>query len=27
MTLDFIENYRKKYFCTAHYLIVEDAKN
>ena len=27
MTLDFIENYRQKYFCTAHYLIAEDTKN
>jgi len=27
MTLDFIENYCKKYFCTAHYLIARDAKN
>jgi len=26
MRLDFIENYRKKYFCTAHY-IAKDAKN
>jgi len=21
MTLDFIENHRQKYFCTAHYLL------
>jgi len=27
MTLDFIENYRKKYFCTAHYLIAKDTKS
>jgi len=27
MTLNFIENHRQKYFCTAHYLIGEDAKN
>jgi len=27
MTLDFIETYRQKYFCTAHYLIAEDTKN
>jgi len=27
MTLDFIENHRQKYFCTAHYLIAKDAKN
>jgi len=27
MTLDFIENHRKKYFCTADYLIAKDAKN
>jgi len=27
MRLDFIENYRKKYVCTAHYLIAKDAKN
>jgi len=26
MRLDFIENYRKKYVCTAHY-IAKDAKN
>jgi len=26
MPLDFIENYRQKYFCTAHY-IAKDAKN
>jgi len=27
MTLDFIENYRKKYFCTVDYLIAKNAKN
>ena len=27
MTLDFIENHRQKYFCTAYYLIAKDAKN
>jgi len=27
MTLDFIENHRQKYFCTAHYLNAKDAKN
>jgi len=27
MTLDFIENHRQKYFCTAHYLIAKYAKN
>jgi len=27
MTLDFIENYPQKYFCTARYLIGEDTKN
>jgi len=27
MTLDFIENHRQKYFCTAHYLIAKDTKN
>jgi len=26
MSLDFIENHRQKYFCTAHY-IAKDAKN
>jgi len=26
MTLEFIENHRQKYFCTAHY-IAKDAKN
>jgi len=26
MPLDFIENHRQKYFCTAHY-IAKDAKN
>jgi len=26
MTLDFIENHRQKFFCTAHY-IAKDAKN
>jgi len=24
MALDFIENHRQKYFCTAHYLIFKD---
>jgi len=27
MRLDFIENHRQKYFCTAHYLIAKDTKN
>jgi len=27
MILDFIENHRQKYFCTAHYLIAKDAKS
>jgi len=27
MTLDFIENHRQKYFCTAHYLIAKDTTN
>jgi len=27
MTLDFIENHRQKYFCTAHYLIAKDTIN
>jgi len=27
MTLNFIENHRQNYLCTAHYLIVKDAKN
>jgi len=27
MTLDFIENHRQKYFCTAHNLIAKDTKN
>jgi len=27
MTLDFIENHRQKYFCTAYHLIDKDAKN
>jgi len=26
MALDFIENHRQKYFCTAHYSL-KDAKN
>jgi len=27
MTLDFINNHRRKDFCTAYYLIGKDAKN
>ena len=27
MTLDFIENHRQQYFCTAHYVIAKYAKN
>jgi len=27
MTLDFIENHRQKYLCTAHYLIAKDTTN
>jgi len=27
MTLNFIENHRQKYFCSAHYLIAKDVKN
>jgi len=27
MTLNFIENHRQKYFCTAHDLIAEDVNN
>jgi len=27
MTLDFIENHRQKYFCTAYYLIAKDTTN
>jgi len=26
MTLNFIENHRQKYFCTAHNLIAKDVK-
>jgi len=25
MTLDFIETHRRKYFCTAQYLIAKDS--
>jgi len=27
MTLNFIENHRQGYFCSAHYLIAKDVKN
>jgi len=27
MTLDFIENHRQKYFCTAHYFVAKDTRN
>jgi len=27
MALNFIENHRQKYFCSAHYLTAKDVKN